>query len=424
MAGGAPRSLRGLDVNDPAAFVDEAVRRIREQVPGKAIIAASGGIDSTTAALLVEKALGDRARAIFVDTGLLRAGEVERVSEFFRSSGLRFDVLPAADQFFRALEGVTEPEEKRRADRHRLHPTLRDGGGTVRHRPPRPGNDRPRLDRERWLAPGHDQDAPQRRGSPRGQPARAGRAAPGPLQGRGAATRAPSRHPFPDRQPFPGPGLAVRVNGVVTPERVRRARVANAVVEQEVERAVAAGTLARPWQVLRGPPPHSHGGGHRRQPGLRRSGQRPHRRVDRRDDRDRHGRPPRDPEDDRRADHPGADGRGGPGALRRDRQTSRHDRVGVAVPSSALEDPIYPLLSLSRTMSDTPSDGSATRVVRLPEEVARDVEKRIQGSSFGSVDAFVTFVLARLLEQTGGTAFSEEDEKALRERLRSLGYID
>lgn len=75
-------------------------------------------------------------------------------------------------------------------------------------------------------------------------------------------------------------------------------------------------------------------------------------------------------------------------------------------------------------MSDTPSDGSATRVVRLPEEVARDVEKRIQGSSFGSVDAFVTFVLARLLEQTGGTAFSEEDEKALRERLRSLGYID
>ena len=73
-------------MNDPAAFVDEAVRRIRDEVPGKAIIAASGGIDSTTAALLVEKALGERARAIFVDTGLLRAGEVERVGEFFRSS--------------------------------------------------------------------------------------------------------------------------------------------------------------------------------------------------------------------------------------------------------------------------------------------------------------------------------------------------
>jgi Arc/MetJ-type ribon-helix-helix transcriptional regulator len=75
-------------------------------------------------------------------------------------------------------------------------------------------------------------------------------------------------------------------------------------------------------------------------------------------------------------------------------------------------------------MTDTPPDGNPTRVVRLPEAIARDVEERIRGSSFGSVDAFVTFVLARLLEQTGDTAFSEEDEKALKERLRSLGYID
>jgi Arc/MetJ-type ribon-helix-helix transcriptional regulator len=68
--------------------------------------------------------------------------------------------------------------------------------------------------------------------------------------------------------------------------------------------------------------------------------------------------------------------------------------------------------------------GPTTREIHLPEEVARDVEKRIQGSSFGSVDAFVTFVLARLLEQSGETAFSEEDERVLKERLRSLGYID
>jgi GMP synthase (glutamine-hydrolysing) len=56
--------------------------------------------------------------------------------------------------------------------------------------------------------------------------------------------------PFADRQPFPGPGLAVRVNGAVTPERVRRARVANAIVEEEVERAVAAGAIGRPWQYF------------------------------------------------------------------------------------------------------------------------------------------------------------------------------
>jgi Arc/MetJ-type ribon-helix-helix transcriptional regulator len=63
-------------------------------------------------------------------------------------------------------------------------------------------------------------------------------------------------------------------------------------------------------------------------------------------------------------------------------------------------------------------------MVRLPEEVARALEQRIQGSSFASVDEFVTFVLARLLERTSETVFSEEDERLLKERLRSLGYID
>ena len=75
-------------------------------------------------------------------------------------------------------------------------------------------------------------------------------------------------------------------------------------------------------------------------------------------------------------------------------------------------------------MTPPPSEATTTRVVRLPEEVARAVEDRIRGSAFASVDEFVAFVLARLLEQSGDAAFSEEDEKALKERLRSLGYID
>jgi Arc/MetJ-type ribon-helix-helix transcriptional regulator len=75
-------------------------------------------------------------------------------------------------------------------------------------------------------------------------------------------------------------------------------------------------------------------------------------------------------------------------------------------------------------MTPSPSEAATTRVVRLPEEVARAVEERIRGSAFGSVDEFVAFVLARLLEQGGEAAFSEEDEKALKDRLRSLGYID
>jgi Arc/MetJ-type ribon-helix-helix transcriptional regulator len=67
---------------------------------------------------------------------------------------------------------------------------------------------------------------------------------------------------------------------------------------------------------------------------------------------------------------------------------------------------------------------SATRTLRIPEELARKLESRLEGSAFDSVDAFVGFVLGRLLEEHGGPGFSEEDERALKERLRSLGYID
>jgi hypothetical protein len=75
-------------------------------------------------------------------------------------------------------------------------------------------------------------------------------------------------------------------------------------------------------------------------------------------------------------------------------------------------------------MTPKPSKAGASRSLHIPEDVARALEERIKGSSFESLDAFVTFVLARLAEQSGETAFSEEDERALKDRLRSLGYID
>ncbi len=64
------------------------------------------------------------------------------------------------------------------------------------------------------------------------------------------------------------------------------------------------------------------------------------------------------------------------------------------------------------------------RAIRIPEETARQIEARLKGSAFDSVDAFVAFVLARLLEEPGGPGLSEEEERTLKERLRSLGYID
>ncbi len=66
----------------------------------------------------------------------------------------------------------------------------------------------------------------------------------------------------------------------------------------------------------------------------------------------------------------------------------------------------------------------AVRTVAIPEETARRLEERIRPSAFPSLDAFVAFVLSRLLDRSDGTPFSEEDERRLKEQLRSLGYID
>ncbi|MGA7861958.1 MAG: CopG family transcriptional regulator [Thermoplasmata archaeon] len=74
------------------------------------------------------------------------------------------------------------------------------------------------------------------------------------------------------------------------------------------------------------------------------------------------------------------------------------------------------------TSSTAPAD--ATRSVKIPEDVARQLERKLAQTSFASLDAFVSFILARLAESPSETPFSEEEERQLRERLRSLGYID
>lgn len=76
---------------------------------------------------------------------------------------------------------------------------------------------------------------------------------------------------------------------------------------------------------------------------------------------------------------------------------------------------------------ETPMPAAAAegqRTIAIPEEVARGLEVRLRNTSFASIDAFVAFVLARLLEDPGASAFTEEEERRIRDRLRSLGYID
>ncbi len=100
----------------PGTFIDESVGRIRERVGEASVICGlSGGVDSSVAAVLVHRAIGDRLTCIFVDTGLLRKGEREGVELTFRRHiGIRLIVVDASDEFLSSLSGITEPEEKRR----------------------------------------------------------------------------------------------------------------------------------------------------------------------------------------------------------------------------------------------------------------------------------------------------------------------
>lgn len=100
----------------PAAFVQDTVSRIAAQVgdKGKVVMALSGGVDSTVAATLIHRAIGDRLSCIFVDNGLLRKGEFEQVLEGYRHLGLNTKGVDARQRFYSALDGVSDPEKKRK----------------------------------------------------------------------------------------------------------------------------------------------------------------------------------------------------------------------------------------------------------------------------------------------------------------------
>jgi GMP synthase (glutamine-hydrolysing) len=250
MERGAGPDARPRTVKDPAAFCATAIRDLQERIPGTAIVAASGGIDSTIAAVLAQRAIGDRARAIFVDTGFLRRGEVEAVGGYFRSSGVRYQVVDAAERFLGELDGISDPEEKRRRIGRsfiRLFEAEAAKAGTDRLVQGTIAPD--------WIeSGGSGRDTIKTHHNVGGIPKDSALTLVEPLRDLYKdEVRMVAEHlriPRPERQPFPGPGLAVRVAGPISRDRVALCRAANAVVEEEVDRAIAAGTLRRPWQYF------------------------------------------------------------------------------------------------------------------------------------------------------------------------------
>ena len=227
---------------DADAFVDEAVDEIAAQVgDGRAVMALSGGVDSSVCAALAYEAIGDRLTPVYVDTGLMRKGETEAIREAFsHMESLR--VVEARDRFLDALSGVDDPEEKRHVigeEFMRVFETVAEDvdadhvvqGTIYPDRVESEGNIKSHhnvgglpevVDFEGIVEPVRElyKDEVREVARELGLP-----------------------EAISERMPFPGPGLAVRVIGPVTEEKLRVARESTAIVEDEVEEY-------EPWQAL------------------------------------------------------------------------------------------------------------------------------------------------------------------------------
>ena len=227
---------------DVDSFVAEKITEIGDAIgDADAVIALSGGVDSSTAAALAYEAVGDQLTPVYVDTGLMRKGETEGVRETFDyMESLR--VVDARERFLDALSGVTDPEEKRHAIGEQfirefesvarevdarflvqgtIYPDRIESEGTIKSHH-NVGGLPERIDFEGIVEPMRDLYKDEVRE---------------------VARELDLEAVVSERMPFPGPGLAVRVLGEVTEEKLEVARGANHVVEEEL-------ADHEPWQAL------------------------------------------------------------------------------------------------------------------------------------------------------------------------------
>jgi GMP synthase (glutamine-hydrolysing) len=234
----------------PASIIEASVERIRKQVGKERVLAAvSGGVDSTVAAALVHKAIGDQLVSVFVDTGLMRHKEGEQVASALRDGlGVELITVAASDDFFGALKGVTEPEQKRKIVGEKFIRIFEREAKNV---------GQPKFLVQGTIYP----DVVESSGPDRSKAAKikSHHNVGGLPEDMQFELVEPLRYLFKDevrlvgealglspslvwRQPFPGPGLTVRCLGECTPQRVSRLRAADHILQEELS---AAGFLGK-----------------------------------------------------------------------------------------------------------------------------------------------------------------------------------
>lgn len=234
-------------------FLEETVLSLGRTPDGKVLCAVSGGVDSSVASVLLNRALHDRLQCVFIDTGLLREGEAEEVSRFLRDDlGVPIEFVDASRSFLDALRGVADPEEKRKVigrvfaqtfeeyarvkgpfrylAQGTLYPDVIESGQTSA-----PAS----VIKTHHNVGGLPKDLKLELVEPLRELYKDEVRALGTLLGIPA--------PVIGRHPFPGPGLAVRIVGEVTPEKLRICRAANGIVEQVMREE---GLYDKVWQAF------------------------------------------------------------------------------------------------------------------------------------------------------------------------------
>ncbi|HWX53872.1 MAG TPA: glutamine-hydrolyzing GMP synthase [Verrucomicrobiae bacterium] len=241
----------------PQHFISETIRHVRETVgeQGRTICALSGGVDSAVAAVLVDRAMGDRLTCVFVNNGVLRKNEFQKVQQSLRDKlGLNVVAVDASERFLKKLAGVTEPEQKRKIIGNEFIRVFDEEAHRIEQQ----------TGKVEWLVQGTLYPDVIESRSVRGpsQVIKTHHNVGGLPETMKLKLIEPLKDLFKDevrrigremempeeiiqRQPFPGPGLAVRILGEVTPERIAILQEADDIVVNEIRRA---GLYTQIWQ--------------------------------------------------------------------------------------------------------------------------------------------------------------------------------